>query len=138
MLQLDTDQLLDIMERELNQVTGTFELEEENYEGVVQYIEDKSPLVCDIFREVKLKLNLLAYWDTSVLSFLLIMARHSHYLPDGTALIYTSKTIMDEMIKNDDFFDDEEGNKTFDPVIATIHDKFRRGSIKVFYGYVMN
>ena len=121
LLQLDTDQLLDIMETELNQVTGTFELEEESYEGVVQYIEDKSPLACDIYREVKLKLSLLAYWDTSVLSFLLILALHSHHPPDGTALIYTSKTIMDEMIKNDDFFDDEEGNKTFDRVIATIH-----------------
>ena len=28
---------------------------------------------------------------------------------------------MDEMIQNADYFDDEEGNKTFDRVIATIH-----------------
>ena len=89
--------------------------------GVVQYIEVKSPLACDIYKEVKLKLRLLTYWDTSVSPFLLIPAMHSHHPPDGTALIYTSKTITDQMIKNGDFFDDEEGNKTFNRVIATIH-----------------
>ena len=36
------------------------------------------------------------------------------------------------MIKNDDFFDDEERNKTFDRVIATIHKGNHHAIMEIF------